>query len=202
MPCRLPIVACCFVCVALPLAFACGGSGASTPRTYVNQDYGFALTYPGSYEQVETKQNAILQQMDFATTLADPGSVDEAKSHHEVVDALLVAASRFPEAMSEAQAQEVLRQTKSQLAGLSGDVPQTGYYDVTATPGTITTMDGAPCLEAELSYANADGARLHDKLYMIISGDLYIALQATAAEDRWPQSGPTLEGIAASFRLL
>ena len=64
------------------------------------------------------------------------------------------------------------------------------------------TVLAPACLVSELSYTNDAGALLHDKVHMVMKGDMYYAIQLSAAEDRWLQSSAALEGIADSFRLL
>ena len=200
---RTALALACLSLALLSLA-ACGGSsgGDSGPKTYENSEYGFALTYPGAFERVDSKDTPIMQQMEFSTTFADPASADEAKAHDEVVDAAVVAVSRLPQTLTKAEVRDVLRKTAEQMQGMSGTDLGYGFNDVSVSLQPLTTFAGAPCLTYEMTYSNDAGALLHDRSYMFIKGDTYYAIQLTAAEDRWQQSSPTLQGIADSFRIL
>ena len=181
---------------------ACGstdGTGTSTqsppaPKTYVNDQYGFTMTYDGRFEEGPTTNDATAASGNvFQIAFPDKSGPTVSDSY---ADGLQVNVYELPRKVKPAE-----------VPGLKANVADAAKQIVASLPdGAIEqpvaeiTVNGVPGFSFGYSFTQVD-TRLRATSNFLYKGQYQYALTGQATEDTWDAMQPQLESALESFTI-
>ena len=189
-----------FLALAAGLA-ACGSTDdggideaeASGTTTYRNDEYGFSMTYPARYIEIEDPANGSGSSDVFDVAFADPDGevVDES-----AIDGIQVLVYTLDGKLSAKQVKKlkpVYQDVVDQIIASSenGEVKDAlGPVELNGVPGFGFSY-----------YYTAGDIKVRSSTFFLIKGKHQYSVSAQASADRWDEIAPELEAAAMSFTI-